>query len=450
MTDLVFKNKAQSLQNEIQQPKTKVTTLEDKRENHAVSVQRKVLSGASNAGTNSGSSVGCIADNRPGLVAQRNNTGLPDQLKNGVESLSGMSMDHVKVHYNSDKPAQLNAHAYAQGSDIHLAPGQEKHLPHEAWHVVQQAQGRVKPTMQMKAGVSVNDNAGLEGEADVMGAKAMALKSNRSEALQLRNALNLNRNFPPLVQRQTEITYTKDTQFDYYSTPALRAAAGGFDQVSDVGSHTIARLDLNDPKQGSGVGAGNAARSAQAATAVHGTQFVAGHLLNGGLGGLGIDANMVPITQNANSLHSGIEQNVKHLLAQAPVGPVLPPGNGHLLYEVDVTAPGGGFGGANAILDEAAPNCDLNVRLTNLMGLAPVVVANTVIQSRTPPLALPAAWNQLGTGRRSAATGGALVDVAVVAGNLTNPVSGVIMPVAVGVTAGTFNGVTGQLMALIN
>jgi hypothetical protein len=76
-----------------------------------------------------------------------NNTGLPDQLKSGIESLSGLSMDHVRVHYNSAQPAQLNALAYAQGSDIHLAPGQERHLPHEAWHVVQQAQGRVRPTL---------------------------------------------------------------------------------------------------------------------------------------------------------------------------------------------------------------------------------------------------------------------------------------------------------------
>ncbi len=51
-----------------------------------------------------------------------NNTGLPDNLKSGIESLSGYSMDNVKVHYNSDKPAQLNAHAYAQGTDIHVAP----------------------------------------------------------------------------------------------------------------------------------------------------------------------------------------------------------------------------------------------------------------------------------------------------------------------------------------
>jgi hypothetical protein len=102
-----------------------------------------------------------------------NNTGLPDQLKSGIESLSGLSLDHVRVHYNSSQPAQLNALAYAQGSDIHLAPGQQHHLPHEAWHVVQQAQGRVRPTMQMKEGVLVNDDVGLEREADVMGGRAL-------------------------------------------------------------------------------------------------------------------------------------------------------------------------------------------------------------------------------------------------------------------------------------
>ena len=102
----------------------------------------------------------------------KNNTGLPDQLKSGIESLGGYSMDDVRVHYNSSKPAQLQAHAYAQGTEIHIAPGQEKHLPHEAWHVVQQKQGRVKPTLQMK-GIAINDDSALEKEADVMGAKAM-------------------------------------------------------------------------------------------------------------------------------------------------------------------------------------------------------------------------------------------------------------------------------------
>ena len=105
-------------------------------------------------------------------AAQAN--GLPVQLKAGIEALSGMRMDHVRVHYNSPKPAQLKAHAFAQGNAIHLAPGQEQHLPHEAWHVVQQAQGRVRPTLKIKQGVAVNDDAGLEQEADVMGAKALS------------------------------------------------------------------------------------------------------------------------------------------------------------------------------------------------------------------------------------------------------------------------------------
>jgi Domain of unknown function (DUF4157) len=111
---------------------------------------------------------------REALAPQPNQTGLPDGLKAGVESLSGMSLDHVRVHYNSDKPAQLQAHAYAQGADIHLGPGQAKHLPHEAWHVVQQMQGRVTPTMQMKGGVAVNDDVALEAEADLMGGRSLA------------------------------------------------------------------------------------------------------------------------------------------------------------------------------------------------------------------------------------------------------------------------------------
>jgi hypothetical protein len=119
-------------------------------------------------------------------------SGLPDNLRTGIEHLSGISMDDVNVHYNSAQPAQLNAHAYAQGTDIHLAPGQEKHLPHEAWHVVQQKQGRVKPTMQMKGKVKINDDAGLEKEADVMGAKVQmhARTFSKSAPLQLARKLS--------------------------------------------------------------------------------------------------------------------------------------------------------------------------------------------------------------------------------------------------------------------
>ena len=99
--------------------------------------------------------------------------GLPDPVRVGIESLSGLAMDDVKVHYNSSRPARLGALAYAQGSEIHLAPGQERQLPHEAWHVVQQKQGRVRPTLQLRHGGPVIDDAALEQEADRMGAQAL-------------------------------------------------------------------------------------------------------------------------------------------------------------------------------------------------------------------------------------------------------------------------------------
>jgi hypothetical protein len=108
------------------------------------------------------------------LSERMNATGLPDGLKAGIEKLSGFSLDQVRVRYNSARPAALQAHAFTQGSEIHVAPGQERHLAHEAWHVVQQAQGRVRPTAQLAGGVPLNDDAGLEREADLMGSRALA------------------------------------------------------------------------------------------------------------------------------------------------------------------------------------------------------------------------------------------------------------------------------------
>ena len=110
------------------------------------------------------------------IQKKENNTGLPDNLKSGMESLSGMDLSHVQVNYNSSKPASVGAHAFAQGNQIHLASGQEKHLPHELGHIVQQAQGRVQPTATVN-GTAINDNPALENEADVMGARALQMKS---------------------------------------------------------------------------------------------------------------------------------------------------------------------------------------------------------------------------------------------------------------------------------
>lgn len=98
-------------------------------------------------------------------------TALPEPLMQRIERISGLSLDDVQVFYGSNKPDQLGAHAFAQGNQIHLAPSQERHLPHEAWHIVQQRQGRVQPTSQL-GDIKINDQSHLEHEATTMGSLA--------------------------------------------------------------------------------------------------------------------------------------------------------------------------------------------------------------------------------------------------------------------------------------
>tara|TARA_S200000501_G_scaffold303269_1_gene290970 strand:+ start:6421 stop:8055 length:1635 start_codon:yes stop_codon:yes gene_type:complete len=156
------------------------------------------------------------------LHKKENKTGLPDNLKSGIEKLSGVSMDDVKVHKNSDKPAQLNAHAYAQGTDIHLSAGQEKHLPHEAWHVVQQKQGRVQPTKQLRSKLKINDDAGLEKEADIMGNKALQMKTfsaSTNDEFYISNSSSLTQLYAnnDIIQREGEgddFEYDAETEID--------------------------------------------------------------------------------------------------------------------------------------------------------------------------------------------------------------------------------------------
>lgn len=101
------------------------------------------------------------------LLQRRNLTGIPDTLKQKAEENTGISFDDVKVHYNSDKPASVQALAYTQGSDVYIASGQEKHLVHELGHVVQQKEGRVVATNEVN-GFALNDDISLEKEADYL------------------------------------------------------------------------------------------------------------------------------------------------------------------------------------------------------------------------------------------------------------------------------------------
>lgn len=168
-----------------------------------------------------------------------NNTGLPHQLKAGIESLSGYSMDDVKVHYNSSKPAQLNAHAYAQGTDIHVASGQEKHLAHEAWHVVQQKQGRVQPTKQLKGKVNINDDTRLEREADMMGAKALQMSVVQNES---RFMVNPRSSIVQMVKRYRGGYYAERDPYTIHRTKAIAT-----DHERDLRNKGLDRIKMRVP-----------------------------------------------------------------------------------------------------------------------------------------------------------------------------------------------------------
>ena len=99
-----------------------------------------------------------------------NYTGIPTPLKERLEQSSGIALDDVRVHYNSGLPGKLDALAYTRGNQVEIAPGQEHCLPHELGHVVQQKLGIVRANAMHPSGVALNTEAGLERQADEIGA----------------------------------------------------------------------------------------------------------------------------------------------------------------------------------------------------------------------------------------------------------------------------------------
>jgi len=170
---------------------------------------------------------------------KENKTGLPDNLKSGIENISGYSMDDVNVHYNSPKPSQVGALAYAQGTNIFVASGQEKHLPHEAWHVVQQKQGRVNPTTKLD-GTSMNSDPALEFEADSMGNKAKQFKLNhqpKADPLGLTTKKTSGEN---TIQRMMGLEFeTKDVTVSPGSYKNKLGSGDGFKVEGDSGNMEI-------------------------------------------------------------------------------------------------------------------------------------------------------------------------------------------------------------------
>ena len=103
---------------------------------------------------------------------------LPATVQTKMGNAFNFDFSGVRAHEGGQAQA-MGALAYTQGSQVHFAPGQyqpdtargQELLGHELAHVVQQSEGRVAATTQLK-GVGINDDSGLEREADDWGARA--------------------------------------------------------------------------------------------------------------------------------------------------------------------------------------------------------------------------------------------------------------------------------------
>jgi hypothetical protein len=109
---------------------------------------------------------------------------LPDPVRGKMERAMNADFSNVAIHQNSAQAGRIGALAYTQGSNVHFAQGKfdpgshagQQLIGHELAHVVQQRQGRVAATGEI-GGMALNDDAGLEQEADRMGQKAASISS---------------------------------------------------------------------------------------------------------------------------------------------------------------------------------------------------------------------------------------------------------------------------------
>lgn len=166
--------------------------------------QDKATSAATRQGqaTPSGAPIGFDFGKMPVFPSSRQNPNLPQDLQANMENSFGQDFSGVGIHRNSQQAQRLNALAYTQGESIHFAPGEfnphsergRNLIGHEFAHVVQQRSGVVQPTAVLGKGLALNDNQGLENEANNLGKKAVqgeAVGKYQSPSLGMRNSIRL-------------------------------------------------------------------------------------------------------------------------------------------------------------------------------------------------------------------------------------------------------------------
>ena len=114
--------------------------------------------------------------------AHDDKTGLPDDVRQGMEEAIGGNFSSVQFVTESKKAEEVGALAFTQGKNVEFAPGQFKPdttaglelIGHELTHVDQQDKGTVEPTMEIGE-MLVNDDKSKETEADDKGKAAARL-----------------------------------------------------------------------------------------------------------------------------------------------------------------------------------------------------------------------------------------------------------------------------------
>lgn len=109
-------------------------------------------------------------------VQMKRNEDLPEDVQFQMESSFSQDLSNVKIHKNSRRAKELNAHAFTEGNDVHIADGKynpttnegKALIGHELTHVIQQKSGRVSPTVQFNR-IGINTEDHLEKEADTIG-----------------------------------------------------------------------------------------------------------------------------------------------------------------------------------------------------------------------------------------------------------------------------------------
>jgi hypothetical protein len=134
---------------------------------------------------------------------------MPGGVRAKMEDALGADFSDVRVQPGSVHALQLQAAAFTQGSEIHVAPGYwapetsqgQRLLGHELGHVLQQRAGRVAMTARL-GGTGLNDDPALEREAHAYGTRAVSGRGGPVEGMAGGGAESITATQSAVIQRQ--------------------------------------------------------------------------------------------------------------------------------------------------------------------------------------------------------------------------------------------------------